>query len=237
MATLALFLPTYRPIGQARKDVAAVGRRQYVESGAGRRGVLLGAAAGVGQGAGLAQRREQGLARALGIAQEGAEDDRIGRGQAFEGVDQGQREFLLGEVGAERFAGRFLEAYQVQQVVGDLERDAQAAAELGETLDDFAVSPSVKCAEPAATRGELRGLAIDDVEVILFREGEVAAFGDLVQLALADAVGGSTDEGAGPGVDAAREMEGVREEHVAEQDARLISPTRVDRADMAAERG
>ena len=50
----------------------------------------------------------------------------------LEHADQRQRRFLLEQIGAQRLADRGLVAQHVQQVVGDLEGDAQVEAVSGQ---------------------------------------------------------------------------------------------------------
>ena len=65
----------------------------------------------------------------------------------------------------------------------------------------------VVSAEMAAQRGQLCGLAIDDAEVRLFREVEIAPLLDLRQFAFADDVRCPSDDSAGVrGLQRARQM-------------------------------
>ena len=152
------------------------------------------------------------------------------RVEGVAGVDQRQRHLALGEVGAERFAGGRFVAFEVEQVVGDLERDAQVAAEGGEAGDRLFVAAGVVGAEPAAAGAQLGGLGLDDREVLVLGEVEVAAGDRLAQLAFADDVGRLADRAAGEGgVERAGQVEGVREQEVAQQDAGFVVPAGVDR--------
>ena len=75
-------------------------------------------------------------------------------------------------------------------------------------------------------------------EVVVFGEVHVAAGDGLAQLAVADDVGGPADRAAGVGaLERAGEVEGVREQEVAQQDAGLVVPAGVDRVFVAADGG
>src|SRR5262245_43258507 len=125
MVAVALLFPSHGPIGEAGEDLAGLRRRQEIEGGTGLGGILFGSAASIAEGAGLPQRREQGVARAGGIAQESTERGGVGRGESLKGVNQRQRKFLLGQISSQRLAGRLLKAGEIEQVVGDLEGDAK----------------------------------------------------------------------------------------------------------------
>ena len=64
-----------------------------------------------------------------------------GRLGGQEEPDDGQGEFLLGEVGAERFARVAFFAPEVEDVVGDLEGDAEVSAVVFERRDNVGVEP------------------------------------------------------------------------------------------------
>ena len=125
-----------------------------------------------------------------------------------------------------------------KQVVGDLEGDAEVAAEGGEASHRLFVAAGVVGAQLAAAGAELGRLGFDDGEVVVFGEVHVAAGDGLSQLAVADDVGGPADRAAGVGaLERAGEVEGVGEEEVAQQDAGLVVPAGVDGVFMAADGG
>src|SRR5262249_9170695 len=127
---------------------------------------------------------------------------------------------------------------QVEQVVGDLEGDPQPPPVAGQALHHVARHPGVVGAEPAAAGGQLRRLAVYHVEVLFLTQRPVAAFGTLLQLADADAVGRRADDPAGGGVAGrAGQVEGVREQEVTQEDADLVAPAGVDGGDVAADAG
>ena len=97
--------------------------------------------------------------------------------------------------------------------------------------------PAVKRSQPAAAGRQLGCFAVDHAEIILFAQPQVAALHALLQLTFADAIGRLADQAAGLGIHGARQVEGVREEIVAEQDARLVVPAGVDRGHMPANQG
>ena len=85
-----------------------------------------------------------------------------------------------------------------------------------------------------AARRQFRRFAIDYVEILRLAQIEVAALEHLTQFALANAVGGRADHPAGADiVQRAGEMEGVREQIIAEQHAGLHAPDGVDRGHPA----
>ena len=91
-------------------------------------GLLL----GIGDGVETLQPRPQGVAAMIAGPGEQARRPRRARpGGLLQDADQRQRRFLLQQVGAQRLAHRRLVAQHVQQVVGDLEGDAQFAGRTG----------------------------------------------------------------------------------------------------------
>ncbi len=114
---------------QRFEDGAAGGGRQTDQFRAGLRGQVFRSAAGVFQSTALDETRPQRLAFVIVRT---AQDLPYARGQSLppvcEQADQGERQFLLLQVGAQRFAGRLFLADEVEQIVGDLERHPHIAA-------------------------------------------------------------------------------------------------------------
>ncbi len=164
---------------------------------------------------------------------------RFGSGRGIGGLQQanhGERELLLLEVGAQALAGQSFLAPDVEDVVGDLEGDAQVAAVAVQCLGRGLVGPGVVGTQPAGDGGQLGRLALDDREVRALVEVEVAAMMDLLHLPLADQVGRPADPAAGQGrFERGGQVEGVGEEIVAQQDGRLVAPLGVDRGGVAAD--
>ena len=80
--------------------------------------------------------------------------------------------------------------------------------------------------EAAGNCAQLGGLGFDDVEILLFRERQVAPVGDLRHFALADDIRRPADHAAGGGVaETAGQVKGVREEIIAQEDAGLVRPS------------
>ena len=89
-------------------------------------------------------------------------------------------------------------ADQVEQVVGDLEGHAQRRGRSGPGCSTTSAAAAAEDgAQPAAAGDQLGRLAVDDVEVLLLAQVQVAALQPLAQLALADAVGRLADQPAG----------------------------------------
>ena len=85
---------------------------------------------------------------------------------------------------------------------------------------------------------QFRRFAVDHVEIIGLGQVEVAALQSLTQFAFADPVRRLTDQPAGAGVvQRAGQVEGVREQVVAEQHGVVNAPAGVDRADVPAHGG
>ena len=127
-------------------------------------------------------------------------------------------------------------APDVQHVVGDLEGDAELAAVAVEGRHGGLRGAGVRGTQAAAHRGQLGGLPLDDREVRRLVQVEVAAVVDLLHLPLADLVGRVADPSAGAGgVERGRQVEGVGEEVVAQQDGGLVAPLGVDRGGVPAD--
>ena len=128
-----------------RSAIAAVGQR--VERRARRVGVLQHRAARVGDRAACAATRASTPTHvgrgALAVEQRGG-DVLV----ALRRQQQRQRDRAVEQVDAERLAGRLGIAVAVEQVVGELERDAELLAEALERLD----ARPVEAAEQAAER-------------------------------------------------------------------------------------
>src|SRR5258708_3928772 len=137
-------------------------------------------------------------------------------------MDDGQRQFLLFNVRAQRLAGRLFFADQIEQIVGDLKRHAERSA-IGRQLVDYAFTgAAIECPKPATAGGQLRSLGIDNVEILRLGELEVSFLDDLMQLALAEPVGRLPDQPTRQRVvERAGKVKGMREKVIAQQDARL----------------
>ncbi len=156
----------------------------------------------------------------------------------LEQMDDGERQLLLLEVGAQALAGDPLLAPDIEHVVGDLESDAQVAAIAIECRDGRLGRAGVGGTQAARDGGQFGRLALDDREVVAFVEVEVAAMVDLLHFPLADLVGRVADPAAGAGrVERGGQVEGVGEEIVAQQDGRLVAPLGIDGGGMPPDHG
>jgi len=104
-------------------------------------------------------------------------------------VDHGQGHLALVDVDAEGFADGGGVADDVEDVVLDLEGDAEGEAVEFEGLLLGLGGAGVLGAEEAAGGAEAGGLAGDDLEVGFLVEVDVAAVVDLEEFAFADGVG------------------------------------------------
>ena len=66
------------------------------------------------------------------LGEDGADGFAVGAGAALEGVDDGQRGFAFAEVAGDRLAQDVFGCGQVEDVVDDLEGEAEVAAVLAE---------------------------------------------------------------------------------------------------------
>jgi len=164
------------------------------------------------------------------------------RGQGFialsQQIDQRQRQFPLLQIGAQRFAGSLLLTHQIEQVVGNLERQPHTAAIASQRLHDFRGRTAVQRSQVAAAGGQFRRFAIDNVEIVRLAQIEIAALKHLTQFALADTIGRRADEPAGADiVEGTGEVKGMGKQVIAEQNAGLHPPNRVDRCHTPAHLG
>src|SRR5262245_59323507 len=152
--------------------------------------------------------------------------------------DDGQRDFALAQVAANRLAQRRLVRHVVQHVVHDLEREAQVEAVLAERRALFGRAVAEQAADLGAAGEEVRGLAADDLEVLFLGNLRVARLRELIELAFDLPERGVAER--------PYDLERVlRERHrhranievVAEQDRDVAAPPRVRRQTPAARFG
>ena len=98
-------------------------------------------------------------------------------------VDHGQRQLPLPQVGTERLADGVFLAGQVEEIVGDLEGEAEVPAVVCEPLGNGLGRPRVQRPEPTAALGQCSRLPLDDREVVGLGQVEVPALADLAQFA------------------------------------------------------
>jgi hypothetical protein len=159
-------------------------------------------------------------------------------GGGIEEVDDGKGEFAFFDVDAEGFSDGGGVADDVEDVVLDLERDAEAMAEIKELAGDFRVGASVEGAELTGDGDQRGGFAGDDVEIGVFVEIEVVAIVNLEQFALADAVGCIGDDLADVGViDGGAEAGAVGEKKIAQQDGGFVALEMVEGGAFSAHLG
>src|SRR5690606_2668535 len=121
------------------------------------------------------------------------------------------------EIRAERLADDALLPIEVEDVVGDLERDPDLGAEPREDLALLAPAAGVVPAEAARRAVEQRRLLGDHLEVARLAPVEVEAVQDLGDLALTDAAHDVAEHAAaGRVVELHRHVERARVEVVAE---------------------
>ena len=253
-------------VGHRAQTVAGGGGGEVGEGGFRGLDVVAGDGFGVGEAVGLAQQRgdlavtpgvggasctcqsragstlrqplpgrEGGCVR---LPQQGRQARTLAGGRRAQGVDHGERQLALVDVAAKGFADFGLLAGEVEEVVDDLEGEAEGVAEVAEAADGGFIGGGVLGAEVAAGFDEGRGLAGDDVHVLALGEGEVAAAGDLHHLAFAHGDGGLADDAGGVlRLEAAAEVEGVAVEEIAHEDGVLVAPEAVDGGGAAADVG
>ena len=98
-------------------------------------------------------------------------------------MDERQRHLAFAQIAADRFAQRFGVAGDVEQIVDQLKRNAQAEAVLAQRLLALGADLAEHAADLGAAAEQIRRLAPDDVEVLVFGDVRVAVLGQLEQLA------------------------------------------------------
>ena len=93
----------------------------------------------------------------------------------LEQCDQRESEFPLLQIGSQGFARHAFVADQIEQIIGDLEGDAQMPAVSCQTPNNIGFCTGVECPEPATALRQGSGLSFDDRKVILLVKIEVAA--------------------------------------------------------------
>ena len=213
-------------IGEDFQNGMSVGVRQATQLGECGLGKGLGLAARVNQGTRELKLRQKGFPLMVSRRRQQRADARgMVRRRVPQQMDQRQRQLLLLEVRSQRFADGLLGAYQIEQIVGDLKGNTERSTVAGEIFDGFRAGAGEKRAELARTRGQLRCLGVDDVEVLLFAEVKVAATTDLLQLPFTQTIGGfANDPASSRVIEGAGEMECVGEQEIAQKYAGLITP-------------
>ena len=99
---------------------------------------------------------------------------------SLEQEDHGQRDLAFSQIAADRLAERDLVRGKVEQVVDELERDAEIEAVLTQRVFAFGTDRAEFSADLGAAAKQERGLAADDLEVLLLRDIDVAGLGQLI---------------------------------------------------------
>ena len=155
-------------------------------------------------------------------------------GSGFEQVDDGECELLFFEIGSEAFAGGSFLAQDIEDVVGDLECDAELASISFHRVDDMSRRARVMRPEPTRNRGQFGGLAANDRKIRLFVELDVAPVVNLLHLSFTHAIGGSTDPTTSEcGIERRGEVERVSEKEITHQHRGFVPPFGVDRRGVA----
>ena len=168
------------------------------------------------------------------VCEDGANGLAIGAGAALERMDDGEGGFAFAEVGGDGFAEDIFGGGEVEDVIDDLEGEAEVAAVLAHAEFDAGGRVSVEFlgfgalaegrAELHGDLEEAGGLAINEVEVLLLVD-EVAELLDLEQLALDHLLGERDEEIEDVEVSFfERGGEGLHVEPVAGEDALGVAP-------------
>src|ERR671912_91227 len=193
--------------------------------------VLRGTCHGVGVLAGAVHGRvdpEQGQRLAhVGVVREVAGEQRpqpcVTRIRGGEHVQDGQGLLALAQVGPRPLAGLVRLGRDVDEVVGELEGDAEALAVLAHRRDDLGWAPPEHGAVPGGRRDEHAGLVGQHVEVVVDRVGAGGS-----GAGIADLAGAEPHEGLGLDLDRTRtevrdDVRGGAEEQVADEDRRRVA--------------
>ena len=164
------------------------------------------------------------------VGEHGADGFAVGAGAAFERVNDGQRCFAFAQVAGGGLAEDVVVGGEVEDVIDDLEGEAEVAAILAERCPRRAArrrerrGSAIDRAELHGDLEEARGLAIDEVEV-LFLVDQVAELFHLQQLAF-DHLLGERDEQIEDAEVAfvERGLEGLHVEPVAGEHALGVAP-------------
>ena len=152
-------------------------------------------------------------------------------------VDHRQRRHALGQIASDRLAEVAVVAGDVEDVVGDLEGEAEVRSEPAERGDVLRIRVGEQRGALAARRVEARGLQLDALEIRVHR-WNVAFHGDLLQLAVAEREHGLRDDRDHLGLGQHRgERVRLGEEVIADDERRVIAPHGVDRRDIPAHVG
>ncbi len=150
----------------------------------------------------------------------------------------GQRHLAFAEIGADRLPQRPGVTREVEQIVHELEGDAEIEPVLAERLRLLLADLPEHAADLRAAAEEIRGLAPDDVEVLLLGDVGVAVLRELVELALDHA---QRDVAQQPddveGIVGERQRHRLDVEIVAQQHRDVVAPARVHREPAAAQLG
>ena len=151
------------------------------------------------------------------------------------GVDHRQRRHALGEIAADRLAELRLVADEIEDVVGDLERQAEVRAERAERGDVLGIRVGEKRGALAARGVQRSGLQLDALEVrLLCREPPLHRH--LLELAVAEREHGLRDHRDDLGLRKdCGERVGLREQVVTDDERDVVGPHRVDRRHVPAE--
>ena len=181
--------------GDPEEGALGFGVGEVGDGEAGGFGVGAGRVHGVVEGAVALQDLDDlgvGDAVEAAVGEDGADGFAVGAGAALEGVNDGQGGFAFAEVAGDGFAEDFFGGGEVEDVVDDLEGEAEVAAVFAELRFDLFACFGDGGPKLHGDLEEAGGLAEDEVEVLFFVD-EVAELFDLEELAF-DHLLGERDE-------------------------------------------
>ena len=101
---------------------------------------------------------------------------------ALQQEDDRQRDLAFAQVAADRLAERHGVGGVVEQIVDELERDAEVEAVLAQRVGPLGADVAEHAADLRAAAEQVGGLAADDLEVLVLGDVDVAGLGELVEL-------------------------------------------------------
>jgi len=242
--TRALDVAVEDLVGDGFQGEAGGALREGGEGGLGAGDLGFGGAAGLGEGRRGAEQGEGfldgafggGAGRGGGGVEEAGEAVGVGAASAQQ-VEDGEGMEAGAQVGAGLLAGDAGLGSDVEEVVTELEGDADSFAILGQGLDDPGRRAGELGAEAAGGGDQGAGLVGEDAEVVLDRVLAVEGAADVADLAL-DQPGDRVREDPGRlGAEVGGELGGAGEQVVAGEDGDLVVIAGVGRAGAAPDLG
>ncbi len=145
--------------------------------------------------------------------------------------DHGKRVDTLAEIVSRRLAELFVRGHEVEDVVDDLKGHAVRSPERGEAVDHVVVEIGDEATDPARGGVELRRLAGDRLQVLLFGSGHVVDQLQLADLTLAEASDRRCEQLGDLGAERCCELRGLGQQEVSGQDRLEVAPAVVDGLD------